>query len=289
MRRGHGAGWRAHAGPGPNDGDEPVQILSGILTLLSVCLAGVIGGRLLARSERGAAERWLAGYFLLAGFAGTLVTVTLYSSWADPSLRLPDALAVPLMAVGLTFGYTGAACLGVFTWRTFRPGSPWAGAAAVAVAALLATGFAVQAAGPGFAIVVWPDAGYWLAYAARLVPFLWLAVESLSQARQARRRMRLGLTEPLLANRFVLLSVWASAAFALAFVDIGARIAYVRMSGETVEWIPSVGQPIVEVAVAASTAGQSVAVLVLFLTFFPTAAYRRRVEAWAARSRASSS
>jgi hypothetical protein len=261
-----------------------MQILSGVMTVLSVVLSGVIGVRLLRRS-RGvprAPEKGLALFFLCTGCIGSIISITLYSSWADPALRVPDPVAVPLLVVVTILNAIGTTGLCLFNWWTFRQGDPIARWVTFSFAGLFAAAFVWQAVSEGFAIVVIPGPAYWLNFLIREAGFVWVAYESLRHAALATRRVKLGLSDPLVANRFLLIGVWGASAFLLGLVDLGARVAYVMLSGESEAWIPEVGRPVVSVAVFASSTGLSVAIFALFMSFFPTRAWRRRIAARAA-------
>ena len=67
-------------------------------------------------------------------------------------------------------------------------------------------------------------------YVARVAPYYWLAAESLSYWSAARRRVRIGLADPLVTNRFLLLGLWAVAWAAMGFSDLArARHLHVRV------------------------------------------------------------
>ena len=52
--------------------------------------------------------------------------------------------------------------------------------------------------------MIFPGAGHWLGWAGRTGAMLWVAIESFRYYGQQRRRLRIGLADPILSNRFLL-------------------------------------------------------------------------------------
>jgi hypothetical protein len=256
-----------------------MEAVGGLVTILNIGLGLAIGAKLLrlARAS-GGSERWLGLYFLLTFALGQGLACFVYVSWTDPDLALPDAVATPLHGAYLLASNAGFAALAVFTWRTFRRDAlPAAGAAAALVSGL---GFALvaQALGEGFAVRVIPGAAYWLGFLLRSAALAWLAVESLRWFAALRRRLRLGLAEPLVTNRFLLLGVWACAMFGMGMADVVARIWYVSSTGSADRWVPELAHSLVMVTISITSALGIVVATTLLLAFFPTTWFRRWVE-----------
>jgi hypothetical protein len=254
-----------------------VQIAAGLVTVLNLCLSlGVVVRLLRLGRGRGVGpELALALFFLLAIFLGGGILMSVYASWADPALGVPEAFEGPLLCAALLLSSTGNAALCLFTAWTFHPGRPWARHGVAAVVAILALGLALQAATEGFAIRVLPGHGYWISFAGRAVGPLWVAIESLRYWRRLRRRVALGMGDPLVANRFFLWGVWSSALLLNAFADLAARIAYFLRTGSTTDWDPALGLPVVLATIAASSVIGALSVVTLFLAFFPPRRFRR--------------
>jgi hypothetical protein len=262
-----------------------LQVLGAGVTLGLIGLSLGIGVRLLrlAARTRGP-ELWLGLYFVAYGGVATSLSVATYVGWSAPEVALADRAVRALNGGFFTLSTLGMSCLLVFTWRTFRPASRAARAAAAATAALLAAAAVVLGAAEGFEVCVLNGPAYWIHFSARLVPFVWVAVESLLYCRRLRRRLVLGLADPLVANRFLLWGLWGTAMTAMAFADPLARLWYWWLTGTTERWIADVGRPIIEVVVPLSC-GIGIAVAALMaLVFFPTAGYRRWIEARAVRA-----
>lgn len=243
-----------------------------IIGLVSAGLAA-LGVRLLRQSRRSGArpEFWLG---LAFSFAGS-------SAWLIP-LAAHDGVGSEL-ARGLGFtaqaGMTATvSCLVIFTWKVFRADSSRARWLAGTLIALnLLTGFAVLQSGMplpvgriGLAIVV-----------TRNISLLWLFLESTRYAQQMRRRVRLGLGDPILANRFVLWSIWTGA---LACIPLFVLV--LRLSGVVMEPVPGEALPAaVRAIVVVLGVGGATALGAGWLAFFPPAPYRRWIAARAAAVR----
>ena len=66
------------------------------------------------------------------------------------------------------------------------------------------------------------NTGFWLEWSGQIVPLMWLGVESGVQWTRAKRRVSLGLAEPMAAHRFLL---WSS----FAWLNMCANFALVPM------------------------------------------------------------
>jgi hypothetical protein len=230
-------------------------------------LLATLGVRLLRLSRRTSArpERSLGLAFLFAGASAWLLPLGAREG-------TPDATARAIVLAAQTGMSVAIALLGHFTWIVFRPHAAAArGLAPQLIAANLACPVALVAngtplpAGPvGLAVL-----------AARNLVLLWLFLESASYARTMRRRVALGLAEPLLANRFLLWAIWTGA---LAFIPL--LVLALRVSGALPQ--PTAG-PLLEgpwrLVLAALGGGLAVALVACWLAFFPTARYRRWIEA----------
>jgi hypothetical protein len=187
--------------------------------------------------------------------------------------RAPAETARVLFGVSNVCTNGGFALLFVFTWRVFRARERWAaGLACAGVAVLLvnlvlrvhdaftqpelrlggeAVGQSLLQAGPVCAA------------------YLWTAIESLRYYAQMRRRLRLGLADPVVVNRFLLWATMALAVFAGIVLNTIALASHVDI----------LKSPLV--LFGSSCTGLTQAVM-LFLAFLPPRAYL----AWV-RSRAS--
>jgi hypothetical protein len=262
-----------------------VEVIGGLVGGGNLLLSLVIGVRLLrlARSSAAGPEIWLALYFLLAAFLGMSLSNFVYMSWADVGMTLSPGVSSVLNALYI-FGTTaGMGCLYVFTWLTFRRDDAWARALVGAVVAVMVAGYIGIAISGDFVLSLVPGVAYWITWAARTSVFLWLLIESFRYWSLLRRRLRLGLVDALVANRFLLWGIWATGMYLMGQIDPLARVWYVVNIGAGGQWVPELGRPIVLTLVTASSGLGILVMITLYLTFFPTQRFRRWVEGRALR------
>jgi hypothetical protein len=236
--------------------------------LLQIAACALVGARLLAlaRRTRKLPELAFGAGFLLLGVLGQPVAVL----GRSPLAGSPE-LAGALLAVGLAAQSLGCLCLDAGTWQVFRPTSRRAAAAVAGVAAIFVTSLVGHGLTVGFAGGADRGAFYWAGLLARGGSFAWCAVEALLYHRQMRRRLRLGLGDPVVANRFLL---WAVASSGL----VAAFLAFVtaKLTGVNAATSPPFLATSFAVAVVCSVA--------MWLAFFAPDAYTHRVAARGARA-----
>jgi hypothetical protein len=183
-----------------------------VCVILASCLLGtIVGARILMRSRGAAAgaERWM-GLALLFVWAGGFPLFVVAA--AAPS-EVPRFAAIALATV---CGHSGVACIFLFTRRVYRPEVGWIRAAlavpflalVVATAGMIAASWETRASLEAMlaASRTWSFLSNNVANAA----FLWTAAESFRWWRLLRKRVPLGLADPLVANRFLLWGLFAS-------------------------------------------------------------------------------
>lgn len=254
-------------------------VLGGLVTALNLLLNLVVGLRLLARARRGwpAPELALAVYFLVSAFGATPPQILVYGGMGDPRLAIPEAASRALLAFAVLAMAIGAGAIYVFTWKTFQPERAWARAIVIAGCACLAIGYAIEAAAEGFAPVVFAGPGHWIGWAGRSAAMLGVAWESFRYWRMLRRRLRLGLADPVVTDRFLLWAIWAACATLNFVSDLASRSLYRLLYG-TVQPVPEHLATLVAPTIIVTMVLGVISAVTLFLTFFPSPAYRRWVE-----------
>ncbi|MDH3520895.1 MAG: hypothetical protein OEM49_10610 [Myxococcales bacterium] len=117
--------------------------------------------------------------------------------------------------------------IALFTWRVFRSHAAWARGLVAGTAALIVAGLAVSALeGDWEGLTPLTHVGFWLDWAGGIAPFLWLSIEASRQYRVARRRIALGLIDPLVCNRFLLIAIYATLASTTYLLLIPMYIVY---------------------------------------------------------------
>ena len=261
-------------------------VVSGIVTLFYVIASAIIGVRLLRLGSpdrvvsagdpprKRLPEFWLGGYFLLYSCIAAALNMMVYSGWSDPEMQLP-VLGEQLAHAGFFWiGGLGLLCLLAFTRLTFRPRNRWAFhfvwiVGGVNIISSLGLGLA-----EGYRLSVASGSWYWINFFSRSAIFIWITVESLRYWSMLQLRLRLGLADALLTNRFLLMGIWGVVITVLAYVDPIARIWYYQKTGGGKVWDPVIGAPILHFSAGFALVGLSMAACSLYLTFFPTPSYR---------------
>ena len=238
------------------------KLLAAVGNGLFVIVGTVIALRLLLlwRRTREWPELLIGGGMLLLPLVGLpcMVAAGIGSS------RAADVNLV-FLAAGLTAIGASITMLLSFTWRAFRPASP--GAACFALGGGL-LGFVVCALFFQSIASAPADAVPREAYAPHTLQlrlvfqiwYVWTAFEALLEWRRARRRLALGLSDPVVVNRFAL---WGAMGFSLAFNGIVALIMEAQGLNQMRDALPAFWLALH--GLVAST--------LMFLTFVPPAAY----------------
>jgi hypothetical protein len=178
---------------------------------------------------------------------------------------------IPVLAVGLLGAAAGIALVMAFTWRVFRPTSR------VAASFALGTGAAAFVASTLFvhALATAPaDAAPTEAYGPYglgimglfQIWYAWMAIEALGEWRRAGRRLALGLSDPVVVNRF---GLWGSLGVVQLF-NGAVSIAF-EASGHSMLTEPL---PALWIAVVGLVTGT-----LMLLTFVPPERYQEWVRA----------
>jgi hypothetical protein len=229
---------------------------------LSILLQLLVGLRLLWQGVRTRALPELAlgfGLFAMGGIATPAVAL------ARAPLGLGAEASAALLFVYCAVMALGAGGLTLFTQRVFRPSARWAKLLAAALpagmlAALfgvgLGRGFAEELASPGMASLA--------SNLCLFVALAWSGWESLGHAAQLKRRMALGLAEPVVVNRVRLWGV----AMGFSTLMCGAGLAFQLAS------VPILNH---EAGATALALSGLVSASALYLAFFPPPLYLRWV------------
>ena len=157
--------------------------------------------------------------FLSLGGLGYPLAIAARSGAADD----PGTAGV-LLAAALTSQDLASLAVAVATWRTFRPELRGVEAALV----LLGFAFVVSLVGHGATVGFHgaSDGGafYYLGFTGRALPFFWAAAEAVRYAQMLQQRLPLGLTSPVVADRFQLWAVSSSAISAGFVVFLAGRV-----------------------------------------------------------------
>jgi len=223
-----------------------------------ICL--VLGVRLYRGSRRSGrlAEEFL-GIALVVWAVGYALYDIPYAFTAQDELIPPFFSYSSILAFSL-----GNVALAIFAKEVFRKRENWAGwvVVAVAVCALLgATGSAWV--GDWEQIDPLDNPGYWPQLLANVTPSLWIGVDGLAQFYCARKRTALGLDDPLLRNRILLLGLTGALWVVLEIVIVIQDFIFINLG----DWSETLGivNGLLEI----------VPLAMLWLAFCAPAGYRR--------------
>ncbi|RIL00119.1 MAG: hypothetical protein DCC71_19080 [Proteobacteria bacterium] len=219
-----------------------------------------VGARLLllARRTRQAAELSIGVAFLAGGGAGYLLVML------STGVRV---LSGPAAAAALLAGSAclaiGVVSLAVGVRAIFRPGDVYARRGI----ALLAAALAVSLLGRCLEPMRMPSAPwiFWTSSLASCAAYAWSAAESIHYAVTLRRRVRIGLAEAWIANRFALWGVSGCAAVAMHAISMFGRAQFGTA-------------PVPPALLAAASLLGVVAAGGIWLAFFPPRRVRSRAQ-----------
>ena len=194
--------------------EDTLDLFVGLSSLIFVVVGTAVGVRILLRARANRSLPELAIGIALVSFAGVT------QAFSIARVALEDRIG-PGATIALQLGATAGSSLAllglyVFTWRVFRPEARWAVLLFAGGSALGLWAGAAMAAVSFYAVGAPPVlTGGWIALAALsyAICFGWGAVESLLY----HGRLRLGLADPLLVNRFLL---WGSACSIAFVIDV---------------------------------------------------------------------
>ena len=225
--------------------------------LISVALMA-LGGRLLviARRNRSAPELLIGLYLMLSPPATSLM---MRVPRFDPALQADlQLLAFLLMALS-------ALSLAGFAWRVFRPGALWA-KCLTGLAALYFLGMTGLMALDVRALDV--ETRSLASRIALLLIYVWVFVECHLHRRMLVRRLRLGLADPVVVNRFLLFEIWSGVLAVLPGVILLLAAAFDSTKSESYGSFFAVVVRITGFAIYAA----------MWLSFLPPKGYRHWIQ-----------
>jgi hypothetical protein len=172
-----------------------------IVELTSSAVYITAGARLLHLGGRtgGRPERLLGVSFLLMGLG--------YVCTESPYAIGNEALLAAFSFTGRVLWDIGMLAMLLFNRHVFRPQEAWARYLTLGTGLLLAAGLCTAAfEGDWDGYDVLGSRGFWLEWVGQVIPMLWTACEALAQFSKGRRRLAIGLSDPLVCNRYLL---WA--------------------------------------------------------------------------------
>ena len=234
-----------------------------VQTLAGVCfvVAGVPLLRLAWRTGQ-FPERVLGWTFLLMGIS--------YGFYQAP-LIFPGlaALEDPFSVVGRLVYAASVVAVAFFTREVFRKGDAWARWLPWSCLALIVVGVCASALFDDLeGLAPLSNPGFWIEWIGEIIPCVWVGVEGVVHYPKSRRRMRFGLSDPTVANRFLLWSMFGFMQAATLLVLVPMNIEYELTGRYSAAMDTAMG------------AFEMLTIVAIWLAFFPPAIYR----SWIARA-----
>jgi hypothetical protein len=240
--------------------DQPFvgELVAGIAYLTA-------GVRMLRLSQRTgeAPERLLGVAFALMG--------TSYLFYMTPVVFGSESLSIPLTFAGRIAFDVGIVPFALFTRTVFRSDESWATWIVCGCAVLIAVGVTCSLLAGDAEGMTLSNGWFWLEWVGYTIPSVWMSVEAFLAYAGAKKRARIGLSDALVANRFLLWAFHGLFGVAACLTVILLYSGYAEARALT--------------AVADRLLGcmEMGSVVTLWLVFFPPARYRN----WITRDTAS--
>ncbi|HYB12722.1 MAG TPA: hypothetical protein VEG67_04585 [Myxococcota bacterium] len=245
-----------------------MQLLGAIGGLSFVAASFVVGLRLLwlAHRTRELPEFTIGLALVLMGALGYPLTAI-----ARMTPGLSDELRIMLFVVSLVLTWGGTVLLALFNLSVFRPDEAWARALVVGVATWLLATFSLQSFSPGLRVATFRNEGLGLRLfmCGIALPLAWGTYESLRYWGLLRKRARLGLADPVVADR---MRLWGIAELSAMVINVSTTVG--ALFG--VDFAVTALGALVIAPLGLLAAGAT------WFAFLPPAAYLRRVVARAA-------
>jgi hypothetical protein len=230
----------------------------GVFGLVSLAVA--LRLLLLSSHSRQLPEFLIGLSFLTGGVLGRgLVAMGLSAD------SLPEVLRVGLYMGGRFMLVICCLAIGLMAWRVFQRGQAWARGLFLVLLAVLAIHSAIDVFVTLPGKPLYESFGFWIGTVAKTGAFAWGSWEAVRYYRMLRRRIPLGLADPVVANRIAL---WGVAAGLIAFLFVMNPIA---------QLLTGVSQESPVLSMVQSLIGLAVAVCIA-LAFFPPQAYVQRIQ-----------
>jgi hypothetical protein len=227
-----------------------MQLLAGVFYV--VASAAILH---LAMRTRQRPEGLLGTAFLLIGIG--------YLFFQIPYIPGNEALMEPFSLIGRIGIAAGISVLAIFTQLVFRNDAAWAWWLARGCIAFMFLGITVSCLeGDLEGYLFLSGWGVWITWLAEVIPLAWIMLEGLYQHASAARRVEFGLSDHMVANRFLLWGCFGIAQLGAMLVEIPMNIGY-ELNGSVAPWTD---------AVAGITEYASIGLI--WLAFFPPKPYR---------------
>jgi hypothetical protein len=223
----------------------------------------VLGARLvrLGIRTRSATEKLLGLTFLIWTLTYVFLVIAIVSK-SQPALEsqfyIASHIATNVGEIGLAY----------FTLLAFRRGSTWAQwlFAIVTICLVVGTAGSIWVGDPG-GVKPLTNAWWWCEWIGETATTVWIGAEGLHHYGTSRRRVRLGLCEPIVSHRYLLWGLAGVFWTLLGFVSVGHYVEF----WATHSWSANLDNLVGFCEIAA--------LVMIWLAYFAPAAYQRKINA----------
>ena len=239
-----------------------MQSFGTAMSLATLALSIFVCVRLLiaAFRSKGTPEIAMGTYQLLVVGA-----IALYAALRGHFEARAYANAFPWVVLANYMISFGVVALAVGVWRIYRPSQPWAQHLCIALSLWVLGGCTWTAFGDVLPTTVAPTPANAFFVTGRSAVYLWGGYEGIRYSRMMKRRLALGLGDPIVAHQILL---WGCFSLTMGMLAVSSLSAGWVLREAYTQWAP--GQFITPTA-------SLVASICLWLGFFPPAAYRRLI------------
>ncbi len=209
----------------PDEGD-PVLALVGVAMLLFIVTCSAVGIRLLWLAKSGGGRP-----ALLCGNGFSLIAILGFPLGVLSGMGIAPVgeVLLPLATVSLLANWLGISSFFVFTVSVFRPNALWAHTLAGAAIACMGMACVAELAGIALApdtassfVVTWGWSATFNAMC--ILCFGWMSCEGFTEWWKSRRRLALGLSDPVVSNRLLMWGVFGASTTSLCAVLLGVLL-----------------------------------------------------------------
>jgi hypothetical protein len=229
-------------------------------------MAGFVGLRLLWLAWR---SRELPELLIGAAFTGLIFVAAPLMGAAGMGRVAAGEIRFAFFVPSLVAIWLGLTCLTLFTWKTFHAQAGWAKALTLILSlsvAIVAWGMISSLRDAPPEMISFEAARFWsgMLRAPIIAIFLWSGASALHAHHMARRRMALGLSDPVVVDRLLL---WGLVGLFQAVVNSTSLVLHLR-------GVAMMADP---VGLSVVAVGGLLGALSMYLTFLPPRAYLRFV------------
>jgi hypothetical protein len=200
-------------------------ILAGVAQAVFLLTAFGVGGALLTRASRsGDAHQRLLGWHLILAVGVGYLLLSIAVATIELGIAMNTTLRGAFVAMGNLATGAGLWATLVFTRNVFRPGSAIANAVVWVLSGMMAVGFGIYGMTGGFPTARYDNWGAAIMMAGILGANFWVSFEPLRYHVMMRRRLELGLAEPVVVDRFLLWGVGSALRLVLVVGGVGGAL-----------------------------------------------------------------